>query len=239
MNLSTLRDKFLSFAIPVIVTASIAGSIVWIIGTTYFWDTSRLTLLLPAETNVRIQIQARLVYRDVTFFGVPYPIHLTLPWSRTQKCPETCLLERLPAGDMMITFTYKNTLQNIPVSLLPDTHGTLNLRPELEVIDILDEKIFDRFRMPAVTPTEEKYLENATYSNALQGLYLIGENGDRKIYDSQTKQTLTLPSSLTPSLVGRAQTSGMYFLYDAEKGMMLYDRYGRTSPTLLGNFDYN
>jgi hypothetical protein len=66
MVLLYLRDKFLSFVLPVSLVAGILGVIVWALGTTYFWDTSKLTINLPTDeiTQVTITVQARIVHRD-------------------------------------------------------------------------------------------------------------------------------------------------------------------------------
>jgi len=101
MKLSDIRDRFLSFIVPVILVASILGSIIWLVGTTYFWDTSKITLTPPTEetTKISLTIQARIVYADFSVFGFPYSIHFVLPWSYTQTCQKTCIIDRIPAGD--------------------------------------------------------------------------------------------------------------------------------------------
>ncbi len=68
MNLSNFRDKIISFLIPVVLAGGLLGSMVWIIGSTYFWDTSRLTLILSEPAEVTIDIDARLIYRDFVLF---------------------------------------------------------------------------------------------------------------------------------------------------------------------------
>lgn len=101
MVLSFLRDKLLSFVLPVCVVSAILGGALWIIATTYFWDTSTITITLPTDepTKVVLTVQARLVYHDFVFLGFPYALHLTLPWSSTSTCEKTCTITHVPSGD--------------------------------------------------------------------------------------------------------------------------------------------
>ena len=65
MNLSDIREKITSFLIPIIIVGTVLGVSVAVVGKTYFWDVSRLTLQIPGSetTTVKIDIQARLVDR--------------------------------------------------------------------------------------------------------------------------------------------------------------------------------
>lgn len=237
MNLSNFRDKIISFLIPVVLAGGLLGSMVWIIGSTYFWDTSRLTLILSEPAEVTIDIDARLIYRDFVLFWIPYSFRIVLPWSRTETCSESCTLERLPAGDAVIRFVTKDGAQRIPIALRPDTQGDIDTRPTLNVIEVSDQSIFAQYQALLLTQDEEQKLGTIVWYNQLQWLYLIGVDGQRKIYDAQTKQILWTPVNIEPDIVGRGPREGTYFLYSRE-WMMLYDRYGRTAPTILWNYTY-
>jgi|GEM_PF-2644906 len=69
MNLADIREKTLTFLLPIFIVGVVLGGSVALIGKTYFWDVSRLTLLLPTENQtVQIEVQSRLVYFDADLF---------------------------------------------------------------------------------------------------------------------------------------------------------------------------
>ena len=170
MNLSDIREKITSFLIPIIIVGTVLGVSVAVVGKTYFWDVSRLTLQIPGSetTTVRIDIQARLVYFDADLFGFYYPVHITLPFSRTQSCINQCVFDRLPPGDATLTLLGEIPLHT-QIFIAPDTTGTLDLRPAFELSMVIDPKLINVFRAPALTSAEKSQLRGSIeYTNILQ-----------------------------------------------------------------------
>lgn len=88
MNLAEIREKVTLFLLPISIIGMVLGSLVAFVGQTYFWDVSRLTVQIPGDTprEVRLEVQARFIYFDADLFGFYYPVHLTIPFSRTIRC---------------------------------------------------------------------------------------------------------------------------------------------------------
>lgn len=238
--LSFLRDKFLSFILPLCVAGGILGSIVWIIGTTYFWNTSSMTLALPgdAPTQVTLSVQARLLYFDVNIFSFfSYPFHLTLPWSKTLTCEKTCTLTHIPSGDASIVALSPSAEPiRAMIFVAPDTVGSLDLRPNLTLQAVTDTS---RLNTPPALSAEERASMSIIFSNKVNGLYLAESQGETKMYDVLSRQLLSLPPNIELDSVGRAEIVGAYFLYSAASGMYRYDRYGRTPVTHLETLKYD
>ncbi len=202
MNLAEIREKVTIFLIPIIIIGTVLGGLVALVGKTYFWDVSRVTILLPGDTavSVRIEVQARLVYFDADLFGFYYPVHFVVPFSRTQMCQRECLLDRLPAGDAVITLEGTNTQKQLFIE--PDTQGTLDLRPAFQVKNISDTKIIDSFRAPALTPEEQKSM-NIEKIYPLMGLVIVRRNREIFLYDTTTKQLIGAPVTTLPQHIAR------------------------------------
>jgi len=47
MNLAEIREKVTLFLIPIFIIGVVLGGLVALVGQTYFWDISRLTLRIP------------------------------------------------------------------------------------------------------------------------------------------------------------------------------------------------
>lgn len=202
MNLAEIREKVTIFFLPILIVGIVLGGLVALVGKAYFWDVSQVSLRLPGDktVSVRIEIQARLIYFDADLFGFYYPVHLTVPFSRTQDCQRECVLDRLPSGDAIITLQDTNTTARIFIE--PDTQGILDLRPAFEVKNVSDTKIMDSFRAPAITTEEQKSMNiEKTYS--LTGLALVRRNREILLYDTTTKQLIEAPVKALPQHVAR------------------------------------
>lgn len=202
MNLAEIREKVTIFLIPILIIGTVLGGLVALVGKTYFWDVSRVTVLLPGDEtiSVRIEVQARLVYFDADLLGFYYPVHFVIPFSRTQMCQRECTLDRLPAGDAVVILQNTNTRTQLFVQ--PDTQGTLNLRPAFEVENVTDTKIIDTFRAPAITVEEQKSM-NIEKISPLTGLVLVRRNREIFLYDTTTKQLIEAPVTTLPQHVAR------------------------------------
>ena len=227
MNLAEIREKITIFLIPILIIGVVLGGLVALVGKTYFWDVSRLTLRVPGESpiEVRIDIQARLVYFDADLFGFYYPVHFTVPFSRTQSCLRECTLDRLPAGDAVITF-FNTNIGTTAVFIEPDTQGVLDVRPAFEVKNITDTKIIDTLRAPLITE-EARTTMNIEKNYPLIGLAIVRRNKEILLYDVTTRQLMTPPITKVPFHVARGDRDGVYIFWTAE-GAITWDRYGRT-----------
>lgn len=226
MNLPEIREKVTIFLLPILIVGVVFGGLVALVGKAYFWDVSRVTLRLPGDKtiSVRIEVQTRLVYFDADLFGFYYPVHFTIPFSRTQECQRECILDRLPSGDAIITLQETNT--PIRIFIEPDTQGVLDLRPSFEAEAVLDPKIIDSFRAPALTPEEQKNI-NIEKIYPLPGLVMARRNRDIYLYDTKTKQLIQAPLTILPRHVARGEQDGVYMFW-GEDGVVVWDRYGRT-----------
>ncbi len=65
----------------------------------------------PEITSVKMDISARILYRDVSLFESVYPIHITLPFRREISCTKECVFSDIPAGDAQATFVSKTGAQ--------------------------------------------------------------------------------------------------------------------------------
>ncbi len=115
MDLREFRDKTMTFLVPVLAASLVLGAIAWIVGTKYFWNTSTLTLLTDIErpTPIRIEVQAQIIKKEIPIPGLihygmtllaggkelarTYPIHFSLPWSRSITCRSECILSDIPS----------------------------------------------------------------------------------------------------------------------------------------------
>ncbi len=228
MNLAEIREKVTIFLLPILIVGIVLGGLIALVGKVYFWDVSQITLRIPgdAPVQVRVEVQARLVYFDADLFGFYYPIHFLIPFSRTQDCQRECVLDRLPPGDAVITLQNTNTSTKIFIE--PDTQGALDLRPAFEAKNISDTKIIDSFRAPAMAAEEQKGM-NIEKIYSLTGLVLVRRNREILLYDTTTKQLIEAPVTTLPQHVARGEEDGVYMFW-TQSGVVLWDRYGRT-PT--------
>ena len=170
-------------------------------------------------------MQARLLYFDADLFGFYYPVHFTIPFSRTQECLRECLLDRLPAGDAVITFLGTN-IEKKAIFIESDTQGTLDIRPAFEIQNVTDTKIIDGLRAPTMT-AEESATMSIEKIHSLLGLAFIRRNRDIFLYDTTTRQIITPPVTKIPLHFARGDKDGV-FLFWTNEGVIFWDRYGRT-----------
>ena len=231
MRLRELSDRFFFFAIPVGIIGFIVGSFLWVLVSTYFWDTSRLTIILPNEeiANIHLTTQARLVYWDFSVFGFPYSVHFTLPWSAVQSCHTTCTIENIPAGDGALSVESSSGRKNLVVKILPATEGSIDLRPKITITDVSSDPDIQDLRAGDLTDTAASALPGTlVFRNPVQGVFLIQTETGLAFYDLTTEQLLPLPASLqSAERIGRGEHDGVYLLSWAALPLTSYDRYGR------------
>jgi hypothetical protein len=118
------------------------GGISWLIVTTYFWNTSQLTILVDEDiSSAEIRISSRLVYRDFSIFGVNYPFHIVFPWNKTVACKNECIFSGLPRGAAEIFFmTDRGASGSENIVIEPNTQGKLNLRSVILVKEVIDNE---------------------------------------------------------------------------------------------------
>ena len=239
MNLADVREKLINFLIPICIVVVVLWGLVVLIGQTYFWDVSRLTVQIPGDSpqQVQLTIQARLIYFDADLFGFYYPVHITLPYTTTQTCVRECVFDRLPPGDGVLTFS-ADTPKRTRVFITPDTRGVLNLRPAFSPIP-LDATRAETLRKPFVSWEVQKLPWTVETTNAIQGLLVTLSQEQLFLYDVLSKQLLLLPIMGIPLHIARAEIEGQYFLQMGTT-VFLWDRYGRipfesvTSTVLRG-----
>jgi hypothetical protein len=241
MNLTDLRDKITIFLVPMAIIILIVWSLVALIGQTYFWDVSRLSIQIPWDTpsKVQLDIRARLIYFDADFFGFYYPVHIVLPFSRTQTCIRECFFDRLPAGDGTIIFaTEDNASSRTQIYIAPDTQGTINLRPAFTLVSV-EPSLTSQLRAPLFSPEERDTLPwIIEVTNDIQGLFIFQGNGNYFLYDHTTKQSMLLPVKVLPYHVALSETPGQYLLW-TDEGVMVWDRYGRTPMQYKNDSTHN
>jgi len=165
------------------------------IGNTYFWDASRLTIEIPGDNpaQVRLDVQARVVYFDADLFGFYYPVHVIVPFSQTETCVRKCFFDRIPAGDATVTFIEENTQNRTQIFIEPDTEGTLNLRPAFTTVT-LERDAVEKLQVPLLSQEERRSIPGSLQDiNTVQGLLFSQVNREKSLYDSTTKQVIPLP----------------------------------------------
>jgi len=226
MNLADVREKLMIFLLPIGIVVVVLWGLVALIGQTYFWDVSRLTVQIPGDIpqEVELEIQARLIYFDADFFGFYYPVHITLPYTVTQMCARECVFDRLPPGDGVLKFS-EDAPERTRVFIAPDTQGVLNLRPAFSTTP-LDASRAEALRRPFVSWEVQKLPWTIEKIHAIQGLVVTFSKKQLFLYDALTKQSLLLPVNDIPLHIARAEAEGQYFL-DMNTTVFLWDRYGR------------
>jgi len=185
---------------------------------------------------VRVEVQARVIYFDADLLGFYYPVHITLPRSYEQQCAERCTFSRLPSGDATITVFSGELPLRARVLILPDTVGELDFRPPFQVLPVDDEELNASFR--TISEEEKKLLTGTIeYTSRTQGIVLIRNNRENIVYDLLAQQTVLLPSSDRLRHIARGEAEGSYLIWD-EKGVTLWDRYGRTPTQTLPELTY-
>lgn len=240
MNFTEIREKITAFLVPIFIIGIVLGGVVGLIGKTYFWDVSRLTILIPGEkpSKVRIDIQARFLYFDADLLGFYYPVHITFPFSRTQICTGQCVFDRLPAGDASLTVFSEAKPLYAQIFIEPDTQGNLNLIPALQIVPFADKKLIDQIRAPLITEAEKRaLLGSIERTNLFQGLLFLRYNRENFLYDIRTRQSMAVPIDPMPADIARGQKEGEY-LFWTENGVISWDRYGRTKTEAITELKY-
>lgn len=138
-----LRDRVIPYILFIAIIGGGLGGIAWLIATTYFWDTSELTVLVDSEvTSAEIRVSSRLIYRDFQVFGVLYPWHIVFPWSTTVACSQKrCIFPALPRGDAEIFFLTEGGVSGSENVLIePGTRGTIDLQSVILIQEITDRR---------------------------------------------------------------------------------------------------
>lgn len=185
-----------------------------------------------------MEINARFLYFDADLLGFYYPVHITLPFSRTQICAGQCVFDRLPPGDATLTVFSETNPILTKVFIEPDTEGTLNLVPVLQILPFMDKKLIDQIHAPLLGEAEKKALSGSIdRTNLFQGLFFLRHNRENFLYDIRTKQSMAVPMSTTPAHIARGQKEGEY-LFWAQNEMIAWDRYGRTKTQPITELKY-
>ena len=118
-----LRDRVVPYLFLLFIIVGGVGSIGWIFANTYFWNTANVIFLVDEEIiSAKIDIEARILYQDFTFFQTIYPFHIILPYSREIRCNKECIFSDIPAGNAEVTFiTQAGTQQNEKIVIRSDT----------------------------------------------------------------------------------------------------------------------
>lgn len=234
MNIPEIRDKILAFLLPIVIIGLVLGGGIVFLAKAYFWDVSRLTLILPAgeTSSVTVAVQARIVYFDADILGFYYPVHLTLPVSRELTCAGSCVIDRLPPGDAVITVYHpQGTSERLRALIVPDTAGTIDLRPAFQIIPVADEQIRASLQAPSLSSEEEKTLTGMERTYPVHGLVLLRRDHDRYLYDTRSKQILPLPVPL-PLHMALGRKAGEYLFWTGN-GVVSWDRYGQRPMQIL------
>lgn len=228
MNIAEIREKILTFLLPVLIVGGVLGGIVALVGRTYFWDVSQLTIQIPNTTpeKVEIIVQARILYFDADLFWFYYPVHITLPRTYAQECAAQCVFDNLPPGDAVIAFENEGNPVRARILIAPDTIGELDFRPSFQIVPVTDDTITDRF-MPLADDERQLLMGTIKESNRTSGLTLLFYQKQYYIYDTLLKQSIILPTETEPTHVARAELEWTYLIWN-EQWSLLWDRYGRT-----------
>ncbi len=166
---------------------------------------------------MRVEIDARFLYFDADLFGFYYPVHITFPFSRTQICTGQCIFDRIPAGDATLMVFSETKPLRTKIFIEPDTQGTLNLVPALQILPLSDKKVIEQVRAPLLTETEKKLLSGRiAITNSIQGLFFLLSNDGSSLYDVRTKQSIITPLKKSPSHIARGQKEGEYLFWTEE-----------------------
>jgi hypothetical protein len=125
-----LRDKVVPYLLLLCIIIGGIGGIGWLLANTFFWNTSDMTIVVDPEiVGAKIDIQARILYKDFTLFQDIYPFHIVLPISHQASCAKECIFTDIPAGDAeLILYTKSGTQQREKIVIMPDTKGNLDMR---------------------------------------------------------------------------------------------------------------
>ncbi len=233
-----LRDKVLpKFTLLCIVIGGFWG-IGWLFAQTYFWNTSDVTFLIDEEiTSVKINISARIIYRDIPLFWWDiYPFHLTLPYSREIKCVKECIFSDIPAGDARVIFTdHMGATQSEKVIITADTQWVIDMRMPIRVREVMVEKIIKNQNDISKTDIIPGSILSA---NTVQGLWLFYDKWLLFLYDASTQQKILLSNTTKIRAVARWMQDGVYYFTTDTNEVEIFDRYGRQKTEKVTHSDF-
>ncbi len=253
MDLREFRDKTMTFLVPVLAASIILGAIAWTVGTTYFWNTSTLTFLTDIEqpTSIRIEVQAQIIKKDIPIPGLihygmtllaggkelsrTYPIHFSLPWSASIICRSECRISDIPSWSAsLFVGNQPGGITKTDIVILPDTAGTINLRPKIQLQYVSDTT---KFRGLVIQPKDTNAIPGSiVFTNLFQSLALVRSSQGEYVYDMSTRQLIRLPDTLDSVKIAPADNEGTYLLM-AREAVYLYDRFGRTPLKHLNSYE--
>lgn len=253
MDIREFRDKIMTFLAPVLIASVILGSIVWIVGTKYFWNTSTLTLLTEDEkpVSIRIDIDAQIIKKDIPIPGLlhyamtllsgwktvskTYPLHFSFPWSQTVLCRGECVISDIPSGRASLFVDNQfGTISKMDIIVLPDTAGTIDLRPKIRIEYVSD---LAQIRGLSMSTEERNALPGSVlFTNIFQSIALIRSSQGEYVYDMTTRQLIWLPDSLDSTMIALGKDEGWYILF-TKNTVYQYNRFGRTSLQQLLSYE--
>lgn len=222
MNLTQIRDNLFIYLVAFFSLVGVLSAVILIIGKTYYWDTSRLTLYLPQDARVTLQVQARILYFDMDLFWLYYPVHFTWWKKIVQECSNTCIIDHIPHGDALISFSWNEAPTSRKIFITPDTDGVLDVRPKFSISRI-DEEVLNAYKKEY---SFEGVPGEIMLTNFLQGISWIFVWEILALFDHETGQSFIPPFDGYPEFVVRGEEEGQYITAFPE-GYITWDRYGR------------
>lgn len=226
-----LREKVLSYILLLCIIVTIIWSIVGLLASTYLWKTSELTLLVDEEVSAKIDISARIIYKDFSFFGIEYPFHIVFPFSRDIACAKECRFLDIPAGRATVVLTNKTGVQTRETFVVaPDTAWEIDLRESIRIVAVgLDDLEVEKWILVSAWIPDI----GRAYSNNIQGLFLIYQNGTLFLYDTSFQQKILLPQAYQFLSVFRGVGVGEYYLVTNWDEVVFFDRYGQKKTEIV------
>ncbi len=122
----------------------------------------------------------------------------------------------------------------IDIVILPDTTGTINLRPKIQLEYVSDTT---KFRGLAISLKDINAIPGSiVFTNLFQSLALVRSSQGEYAYEMSTRQLIKLPDSLDNVKIAPAEDEGVYILITRD-AVYLYDRFGRTSLKQLESYE--
>lgn len=139
-----LRDRFLPSLLLLTIIIGGIGGIGWLFANTYLWNTSDMTVVVDTEiVAAKIDIEARIIYKDFTLFEDIYPFHIVLPSHHEVPCDKECVFRDIPAGDAeVVLYTESGAEQREKILIMPDTKGSMDMRTPIRTQKITLENTF-------------------------------------------------------------------------------------------------
>lgn len=221
-----LRDRVVPYLFLLLIVIGGLGSIGWIFANTYFWNTANVIFLVDEEIiSAKIDIEARILYQDFTFFQTTYPFHIVLPYTREVTCSKECIFSDIPAGDTEVTFiTQAGAQQNEKIVIRGDTQWIIDIRMPIRVKEI---PLAEIPKNQSTSVPTDIVPQSIFYTNTVQGLLLFYDKGLLFLHDSWAQQNILLTTGFNIRSALRGVESGTYYLITDANEAVLFDRYGR------------